>query len=104
MENPWFLGGKMLLPDLGEKARGLTQGGIVRRSWGIQEFKVLLVHTKTIRREVYKFRKHLPKFGPGECNMIGSQGTGGEALETREQGKAILKKQELSIPAPVEKD
>lgn len=36
--------------------------------------------------------------------MIGSQGTGGEALETREQGKAILKKQELSIPAPVEKD
>lgn len=35
---------------------------------------------------------------------MGSQETGGEALETREQGKAVLKKQELSEPPPAEKD
>lgn len=53
---------------------------------------------------MYKFRKHLAKFGAAECDVTGDQEARGEVLETREQGKAALKKQEASEPAPVEKD
>jgi len=66
----------------------------VALSEGVEEFKVILVHTRTTGEKVYKFRKHLAKFGTGECNLTGSQETGGRSIRNKEAGKSSSEKAE----------